>query len=105
MAKEYIEKRGEAYWVVGSRVSLESIVYGFLRGESPETITRSFPTLTLEEVYGAIAFYLANQDAIDVLLERGREEFKVLRQQSRDESAELYRKLDEARHSSHAPRR
>lgn len=105
MAKEYIEKRGEAYWVVGTRVSLESIVYGFLRGESPGTITRSFPTLTLEEVYGAIAFYLANQDAIDVLLESGRDEFKALREHSRAKNPELYRKLDEARHSSHAPRR
>ena len=30
----------------------------FTEGESPETILQSFPTLTLAQVYGAIAYYL-----------------------------------------------
>lgn len=47
-----------AYRVAGSRVSLDSIVYCFREGLSPESIAESFPTLTLEQVYGAIAFYL-----------------------------------------------
>jgi uncharacterized protein (DUF433 family) len=69
MAAEYVEQREENYFVRGSRVSLESVVYGFASGESPETIRDNFPSLSLEQIYGAIAFYLAHQPEIDVYLE------------------------------------
>lgn len=62
MAKECVEQRDGAYYVRGSRVSLDSVTYAFLRGESPEGIVDSFPTLTLEQVFRAVAFYLANRE-------------------------------------------
>ena len=68
MAAEYIERRDDHYFVRGSRVSLDSVVYGFLDGESPETIRENFPTLSLERIYGAIAFYLGHQAEIDAYL-------------------------------------
>jgi len=49
MAKEYIEKRDGNYYVAGSRISLDSIVHAFRRGESPETICLNFELLRLEE--------------------------------------------------------
>ena len=52
MAKEYIDERDGNYFVAGTRVSLDSIVYAFRRGESPETICQNFEVLHLEEVYG-----------------------------------------------------
>ncbi|HXB68390.1 MAG TPA: DUF433 domain-containing protein [Candidatus Acidoferrales bacterium] len=52
MATEYVEQREENYFIRGSRVSLDSVVYGFLDGESPETIRDNFPTLSLEAIYG-----------------------------------------------------
>jgi len=70
MAKEYIEQRDGNYYVAGTRISLDSIVHAFRRGESPETICQNFELLRLEEVYGAIAYYLANQADIDVYLIR-----------------------------------
>ena len=42
-----------------------------LRGESPEGIAESFPALDLEQVYGAIAFYLGHRDTIDAYLRAG----------------------------------
>jgi uncharacterized protein (DUF433 family) len=51
-----------------SRVSLDSIVYCFWGGDSPETIAQSFPVLTLEQVFGAIAYYLDHPDEIDECL-------------------------------------
>ena len=42
VAKEYVEQREGGYYILGSRVSLDSVVYGFLRGESPEGIADSF---------------------------------------------------------------
>ena len=68
MAKDYIEQRDGNYYIAGTRVSLDSIVHAFRRGESPETICQNFEVLQLEEVYGAIAYYLANQSAIDAYL-------------------------------------
>lgn len=86
-----------AYRVAGTRVSLDSVVYAYWRGESAETIADSFPALTLEQVYGAIAFYLAHQAEIDSYLEQGDAEFEKLREQSRQANPLLYKKLEEAR--------
>lgn len=73
MSKEYIEKRDGNYYVMGTRVSLDSLILAFRRGESPESICQNFEILHLEEVYGAIAFYLGNQSSLDeYLLSQGR---------------------------------
>src|SRR6266849_4287123 len=97
MSKEYVELRDGGYWITGARISLDSIVYAFLRGASPESIARSFPLLTLEEVYGAITFYLAHQSEIDAYLQQGEAEFEALRQAARAANPLLYKKLEEAR--------
>ncbi|SRR5260370_28840908 len=68
MAKEYIEERDGNYYVSGTRISLDSVVHAFRRGESPETICQNFELLRLEDVYGAIAYYLANQADVDAYL-------------------------------------
>lgn len=92
-AKEYVEQREGCYRIVGKRVSLDSIVYAFLTGQSPESIVQSFPALTLEEVYGAITFYLRNRTAIDSYLAEGEQQFETLRQQARETNRLLYEKL------------
>jgi len=65
IVREYVEKRSGGYYLVGSRVSLESVIYEFSDGASPEAIVDNFPTLSLEQVYGAITFYLANRPEMD----------------------------------------
>jgi uncharacterized protein (DUF433 family) len=103
MKREYVEQRDGGYWIVGSRVSLDSIVYAFLRGASPESIARSFPVITLEDVYGAITFYLADQSEIDAYLRQGEAEFDLLRQKARQANPHLFRKLEEARQGARVP--
>jgi uncharacterized protein (DUF433 family) len=49
-------------------VSLGSVVYACLEGQTAESIARSFPALTLEQVYDAIMFYLANRPDIDAYI-------------------------------------
>jgi uncharacterized protein (DUF433 family) len=66
--REYVELRGGVYRIEGSRVSLESVILLFLDGASPESVVDEFPTLTLEQVYGAITFYLAHRAEIDAYL-------------------------------------
>jgi uncharacterized protein (DUF433 family) len=68
--REYVEQKNGGYYVAGTRVSLDSVVYEFRRGAAPETILRSFPLIgSLERVYGAITFYLASQQEVDRYLQ------------------------------------
>jgi hypothetical protein len=41
----YVSRREGAYWVADTRVSLDSIVYAFLNGQTAESIAKSFPVL------------------------------------------------------------
>ncbi len=97
MNKEYVEQQDGAYRIVGARISLDSVVYAFRRGTSPESIQRSFPVLTLEQIYGAITFYLAHQPEIDEYLLAGEAEFEKLRLASREAHPEWHEKLEQAR--------
>jgi len=103
MAKDYVEQRDGGYWITGTRVSLDSVVYAFLEGLSPESIVDSFDTLTLEEVYGTIAFYLAHRDAIDAYLKRSEAQFDAFCRCARAAHPLLYQKLDEARRQMTMP--
>lgn len=67
---QYVQKAGQVLRVAGTRVSLDSIVYAFREGQSAESIVESYPVLTLEQVYGALAFYLRHQAQIDEYLRR-----------------------------------
>ena len=104
MPTEYVEQRDGGYFIRDARISLDSVVYAFLRGESPEGIAESFPSLNLEQIFGALAFYMANREVVDEYLRQGQGEFETLRKQGRRNNPALYRKLAEARQSLHAPR-
>ncbi len=101
MTKEYVElieqPGGAGYYIAGSRVSLDSVVYAFLRGESPEGIVDSWPSLTLEQVFGALSFYLANRDVVDQYLAEGTAEFRDLRERLKKAQPALYASLATAR--------
>jgi len=104
MAKEYIEGRDGNYYVTGTRISLDSIVHAFRRGESPETICQNFELLRLEEVYGAIAYYLANQADIDAYLIRQSEKWAEGRRDADPLPANLRERLMRARDELHTTR-
>jgi hypothetical protein len=79
-------------------VSLDSIVLAFLDGLSPETIVAEcFPVLTLEQVYGAITYYLAHRTDIDRYLQQADAEFDALRQAARTADPQFHTKLIQAR--------
>ncbi len=103
MAKEYVEQVEGTYRIAGSRVSLDSIVYCFREGLSPESIAESFPILTLEQVYGAVAFYLANQPVVDEYLREGEKLSRKLESESRRRNAEIITRLRRTRHESQIP--
>jgi uncharacterized protein (DUF433 family) len=104
MAAGYVEQREGGYYIAGSRVSLDSVVYAYLRGESPEGIVESFPALSLEQVFGgAVAFYLANRESMDAYLRDARAEFALMRDETRRKHPALYSKLEAARRETPTP--
>jgi uncharacterized protein (DUF433 family) len=51
--------------IKGTRVGIESILYEYIhRKQTPEEIAPHFRTVTLEQVYATILYYLHNQEAV-----------------------------------------
>jgi uncharacterized protein (DUF433 family) len=103
MPKEYVTLSQGAYRISDTRVSLDSLVYLFREGVSAESMVESYPALTLEQVHGALAFYLANQKEIDEYLVEGQRAAEVQHRRSRQTNAELIAKLQRARNASQIP--
>jgi uncharacterized protein (DUF433 family) len=94
----YVDRNTRGTLIVsGSRVSLASVVHAFWAGETPETICEAYPSLTLEHVYGAIAYYLAHRDHVDAELATQETEASRLREEARTRNADLRSRLADVR--------
>jgi len=93
----YLEERNGGLYVAGTRVSLDSVVILFQEGASPEKIVQSFSTLKLSQVYGAIAYYLENEQAINEYLAEGEREFEGSAVPLSQTNPDLYARLEAAR--------
>jgi uncharacterized protein (DUF433 family) len=96
--KSYIEQREGVYRVRGTRVSLDSIVYAFLDGHTAESIQQSFPSLTLEQVYGAITYCLAHREGIDTSLQEQAAAFETLKETLRRSNPHMAQRIAELKH-------
>ena len=65
MEPGYLQRRPEGFYLSDGRVPLDCLVRECWKGESPESIRQHFPVLTLAQVFGAIAFDLANREEVD----------------------------------------
>jgi uncharacterized protein (DUF433 family) len=97
LPKEYVEEREGGYYVAGSRVSLASMIFAFREGASPESIRQNFPSLSLAQVYGAIAFYLSHPEESEGYLQRLAAQWQELELRGQPPGAKLEEKLDWAR--------
>jgi uncharacterized protein (DUF433 family) len=97
VSREYIEQRKGGYYIAGTRVSLDSVVYAFREGDSPETIQQNFPSLSLEQIYGAIAFYLGHQREVDANIRQGEDELRRLVPPLSQRKPEAHARLQRAR--------
>jgi uncharacterized protein (DUF433 family) len=97
VSTEYVEQHNGTYRVAGTRVSLDSIVFAFVSGQSAESIAQSFPVLTLEQVYGAITFYLAHREEIDRYLDAQQKDYEAKRAAARAADPMFYQKLADAK--------
>jgi len=56
--------------IKGHRVGIDDVLYHYLEGYTPEEIAANFPTLSLEQIHGAITYYLHNRSEMDAYLSR-----------------------------------
>lgn len=95
MIENYIEQRDGSYWITGTRVSLDSLVYRWREGLSPETIRECFPVLSLKQVYAAIFFYLDQQPTIDEYLKQAEQSETEMADQLRNQYPAIHKRTDE----------
>ena len=62
-----------------TRVHLETIIWEYWQGQTPEQIVDSYPTLELGVVYAVLAWYLKNQGEVDEYIAERRKAGEELR--------------------------
>ena len=56
--------------VAGTRVPLDTVIYAFNEGATPEEIAQNFPTLDLASIYAIVGYYLQNRPEVERYLEQ-----------------------------------
>lgn len=81
--------------VIGSRITLDTIVAFYEQGESPEDIVEGFPTLRLADVYAVVSYYLKNKTAVRAYLRERDKRAKTLRRkvETRSTTRDLKKRL------------
>lgn len=64
--------------IAGTRMTVQSIVMDFQAGLSPQDIVTEYPFLSLAQVYAALAYYYANQEAMEEEIAAYQAECKAL---------------------------
>jgi uncharacterized protein (DUF433 family) len=99
----FVEHRESGFYLAGSRVPIDRIVREYRDGEQPEAIRSHYPTLSLEQVNGAIAFYLGHKDEVEkVMAERKQIEDEF--SETHPAPAHLKAKIERARQQQPARR-
>ena len=62
-----------------TRVTLQTVVHAYQDGSSPEQIVLQYPSLSLADVYGVIAWYLRHTREVDDYLANQQREADELR--------------------------
>jgi uncharacterized protein (DUF433 family) len=65
-----------------TRVPLDTVVYAFNEGASPEEIVMSYPSLELGDVYAVVNYYLHNRTEVDVYLSQREAETTRIRDEN-----------------------
>jgi uncharacterized protein (DUF433 family) len=67
--------------VGGTRVSLDSAVFAFLDGSTPEEIVQQYPAIDLADAYASVAYYLNHRDEVDAYLRERRTQREQIRRE------------------------
>jgi len=69
-SNEYVEIReGSYYYIPGTRIGLDVLVYDLRRGETPEALLEAYPSIgSLAKVNGVIAFIMEHPEVVESYL-------------------------------------
>lgn len=82
--------------IKGTRIGIESILYEYIhRGQSPEQIAAQFHTVTLEQVYATILYYLQHREQLDTYLADWLAWSRTVREQQEQHLPHAVRRLRE----------
>ena len=79
--------------VAGTHVMLDSVLAAFEQGHAPETIRAQYPSLTLEQVYGAIAYYLSHRPEVEQYPRRQDAEWGMWKARAEQQAAPVVQRL------------
>ncbi len=81
----------------GHRIGIETILTAYLAGVSPEAIQQRYPTLSLEQVYATITYYLGHKREVDAYLDDYRAHYEEGRRRFYEDPPPVVRRLLEGR--------
>lgn len=67
--------------IAGTRVGIEHLLSLYLDGHTAESLALQFPTLSLEQIHGTIAYYWGNRTEVDEYLARWRAHSRKVREE------------------------
>lgn len=68
-SNEFVELRNGAYYVRGTRIGLDVLIWPLRRGELCEDLAEEFPDIGRARMTGIVAFINAHPDAIETYLD------------------------------------
>ena len=93
--------------LAGSRITLDTVLGCYRRGETPEEIAAEFPPLSAADLHAVVSYYLHHRHKVDTYLDQSRQEAAALRAviDARPDNRALHRRLRERRAQMEAERR
>lgn len=79
--------------IKGTRIGIETVLDDYLDGISPEEIAVRYKSLTLEQVYATLTYYLRNRAKVDIYLEAWREYSEQARREQERNPSEVIKRL------------
>ena len=75
--------------VTGTRIPIDTVIYTFLDGSTPEQIAQKYPLLELGQIYLLIAYYLNHRAEMDAYLEERRVNADRVRSENENRSSSV----------------
>ena len=66
--------------VGGTRVTLDTIVLGFLEGATAEELAQQYSSISLADIYSTIGYYLRRRSEVDAYLEQRKKYSRQVRE-------------------------
>ena len=83
--------------IKGTRVGIETVLDDYLEGASPEEIAARYRSLSLEQVYATITYYLRNRAQVDAYLKAWRQYTDQAWQEQECKPSEVVKRLRQLR--------